>query len=112
MVVALPAVEGQEDVFQIRVLAGHVDNGVLRRSLDHRINRARDRAAQVAVGGGHILHPGQVLERFGWRGAVEDDLNLTQRLRLERRDLLYRDKLPLADDPNAVADALDFWQIV
>ena len=109
------AVERHEDVLQVRLAAREVEHRVLAQLLDDRVQRAGDGEAErrraLAVDR-HAGDAGDVFELRRRHRRGEHDLELAHRPARQAGDVLERDELALADEGDAVADALHLGQHV
>src|SRR6266508_59844 len=107
-----PPVEGEEDLVELRLLAGQRLHRVARQLLDQGIHRPLDAQADHPILDADIpdaRDPAQILTRAGTR---EADLDMPQGAPLQRRDLLDRDQPSLLDDPDPTGDVLDLIERV
>src|ERR1035437_1002349 len=102
------AVVGQEYLLEAGLDAAQVANLEPRCDFDEGIEAAHDRASEDLAVYGEVPDAGQIGERLDRDLAAEIDLEPSEGALLERGDRLDREQPALADDPDAVAQVLDF----
>src|ERR1035437_3276733 len=105
-------VVGQEDLLKARFDTPDVPDFEARGGLDERVEAAHDRAAERLAVHREVLDAGQVSECLHRNLAAEIDLELAQGALLQPRDRFDGEQPALADDPNTVAQVLDFGQLM
>ena len=107
-------VVGQEDLLEARMGELEVDDRVARERLDHGVERARPRrrSAPGSPSTSRSRTPGSAAKLGGVDGLGELDRHVAVAPPREVGDVLDGDEPPVADDRDAVAQALDLVEVV